>query len=52
MEYGRYVIFYNERYDGVTYPIGYELRNVFTELCDVVVQGKQKNQHKFLRDTR
>lgn len=40
IEYGRYVIFYNERLDGVTYPEGYELYNVFTELCEVLVQGK------------
>lgn len=39
-ESGRYVIFYNERLDGVTYPRGYELKNVFTELCEVIVQGK------------
>lgn len=39
-ESGRYVIFYNERFDGVTYPTGYELVNVFSELCEVIVQGK------------
>lgn len=39
-EFGRYVIFYNERLDGVAYPIGYELQNVVTELCEVIVQGK------------
>lgn len=38
-EYGRYVIFYNERLDGASYPEGYELTNVFTELCEVIVQG-------------
>lgn len=38
-EFGRYVIFYNERLDGVTYPTGYELQNVFTKLCEVIVQG-------------
>nr|XP_034321702.1 receptor-type tyrosine-protein phosphatase epsilon [Crassostrea gigas] len=38
-ESGRYVIFYNERLDGVTYPTGYELVNVFIELCEVIVQG-------------
>ena len=38
---GRYVIFYNERLDGVTYPAGYEVEaNVYTELCEVTVQGK------------
>lgn len=39
---GRYVIFYNERLDGVTYPDGYEVINVHTELCEVTVQGKKK----------
>lgn len=39
-EYGRYVIFYNERLDGVNYPTGYILQNVFTEMCKVIVQGK------------
>nr|XP_022311266.1 protein draper-like [Crassostrea virginica] len=34
---GRYVIFYNERLDGVTYPEGYELL-AYTELCEVIVQ--------------
>lgn len=39
--HGRYVIFYNERLDGVTYPDGYEIQNVFTELCEVIVQGTE-----------
>lgn len=40
-EYGRYVIFYNERIGGdVKYPSGYENYSVFTELCEVTVQGK------------
>nr|XP_022311771.1 multiple epidermal growth factor-like domains protein 10 isoform X1 [Crassostrea virginica] len=40
---GRYVIFYNERLDGVTYPVGYEVvDNVFTELCEVTVNGCSK----------
>lgn len=39
-EYGRYVIFYNERLDVVTYPDGYELLNVYIELCEVTVKGK------------
>lgn len=38
-EYGCYVIFYNERRDAVTYPDGYELLNMYPELCEVVVQG-------------
>lgn len=37
-EYGRYVIFYNERKDGVVYPDGYQLA-IVTELCEVIVQG-------------
>lgn len=37
--YGRYVIFYNERLDGVMYPAVYESVNVITELCEVIVQG-------------
>lgn len=43
---GRYVIFYNERLDGVTYPDGYEVITVFTELCEVTVQGKTKLKNK------
>lgn len=39
-EYGRYVIFYNERLDGITYPEEYEEFSVFSELCEVVVLGK------------
>nr|XP_022305549.1 uncharacterized protein LOC111112375 isoform X5 [Crassostrea virginica] len=36
---GRYVIFYNERLDGYSYPAGYEVAtNVFTELCEVTVR--------------
>ena len=37
---GRFVIFYNERLDGVSYPSGYEIMHVFTELCEVFVLGK------------
>lgn len=36
---GRYVIFYNERLAGVSYPAEYQVMDVFTELCEVVVQG-------------
>ena len=36
---GRYVIFYNERLNGKTYPPGYQTTNVFTELCEVIVTG-------------
>lgn len=37
---GSYVIFYNERFDGVTNPEGYETATVYTELCEVTVKGK------------
>lgn len=39
-EYGRYVIYYNERLSGVSYPSTYEINNVLTELCEVSVKGK------------
>lgn len=39
IEHGRYVIFYNERLDGVIYPDGYELETVFIEMCEVIIQG-------------
>lgn len=42
MEYGCYVIFYNERLNEIAYPDGYEVSNVFTELCEVNINGKQK----------
>lgn len=38
VKYGRYVIFYNERLDGVSYPVGYA-RLTYTELCEVTVYG-------------
>lgn len=38
-DYKRFVIFYNERLDGVSYPERYEVDNVHTELCEVIVQG-------------
>lgn len=41
-EMGRYVIYYNERLKEGIYPKGYEVENVFTELCEVIVQGKSK----------
>lgn len=40
--YGRYVILYNERSDRITYPGGYQLSPVFTELCEVTVTGMIK----------
>ena len=48
---GQYVIFYNERLDGVTYPAGYEVyNNVFMELCEVQVNGKCNSYHFFLME--
>lgn len=38
-EKGQYVIYYNERLAGINYPTGYEVDNVNTELCEVIVQG-------------
>lgn len=38
--FGRYVIYYNERFPGEDYPEGFEQSNVHTELCEVSVQGK------------
>ena len=35
---GRYVIFFNERQTGMAFP---ELDNVVTELCEVIVKGKE-----------
>lgn len=37
--HGRYVIVYNERLLGETYPIGYEVSPVVMELCEVIVTG-------------
>lgn len=39
-EHGRFVIFYNERLDEVTYPVEYETSSVNAELCEVRVLGK------------
>ena len=39
---GRYVTFYNERLDRVSYPEGYTLSLVYTELCEVIVQGREQ----------
>lgn len=36
----RYVIFYNERLDGITYPNGNEVTNIVTELCEVTTLGR------------
>ncbi|XP_052694707.1 multiple epidermal growth factor-like domains protein 6 [Crassostrea angulata] len=46
VEYGRYVIFYNERKDEVGYPEGYQYYTMNTELCEVIVKGC-KNPHVF-----
>lgn len=51
MEYGRYVIFYNERMDNIVYPREYEATNVYTELCEVVIQGKQNPGAFILKPT-
>ena len=40
---GRYVIFYNERLNGVTYPEEYQTVAVYTELCEVIVHGRKIN---------
>lgn len=45
---GRYVTFYNEQISGVNYPAGYELNAVFTELCEVIVQGRKTNKRNFI----
>lgn len=47
-EHGRYVIFYNERLDGVVYPTGYQIQNVFTELSEVTVKGKKNKQINYI----
>lgn len=38
---GRYVTFYNERIDWVHYPEGYQINAVYTELCEVIVEGNK-----------
>lgn len=38
-EYGQYVIFYNERKDGVDYPEEYQFSTMYIELCEVIVKG-------------
>jgi hypothetical protein len=39
--HGRYVIYYNERLSGVTYPDGYS-QYAFAELCEVEIYGTSK----------
>ena len=38
---GRYITLYNERLIGVTYPNGYANGSIYTELCEVIVRGKE-----------
>ncbi|XP_062615557.1 multiple epidermal growth factor-like domains protein 10 [Saccostrea cucullata] len=40
--HGRYVTFYNER-NKISYPTGYQTTTVITELCEVSVNGCQKD---------
>ncbi|XP_061185184.1 multiple epidermal growth factor-like domains protein 10 [Saccostrea echinata] len=42
IKYGRYVVYYNERLDDVTYPDGYKTQSI-TMLCEVIVYGCAKN---------
>ena len=41
MTSGRYVTFYNERLNNVKYPDEYEVGNVITELCEVIIKGME-----------
>lgn len=43
LTHGRFIIFYNERKDGINYPINYQIRNVYMELCEVYVSGRLKH---------
>lgn len=36
---GQYIIIYNERLVGVSYPDDYSKDNVYMELCEVIVDG-------------
>ncbi|XP_061170693.1 receptor-type tyrosine-protein phosphatase epsilon-like [Saccostrea echinata] len=42
--YGRYVIYYNERLSGVTYPKEYEMQS-YSQLCEVVVKACPRGSH-------
>ena len=44
---GRYVTFFNERLDGVSYPEGYQPYHVYTEICEVIVQGRKQKINVF-----
>lgn len=46
---GRYVIFYNERIDRKSYPVGYVTSNVITELCEIIVTGSLYNYNLVLK---
>ena len=46
---GRYVTFYNERLHAVTYPDGYVVDSVFTELCEVTVHGENIYKYVIVR---
>lgn len=41
LKQGRYVTFYNERIERVRYPEGYQINAVYTELCEVIVEGNK-----------
>lgn len=47
-EYGRYIIFYNERIPGKDYPAEYQIDDsVFTELCEVIIKGNKSSFYIF-----
>lgn len=41
--HGRYIIFYNERKNGIPYPVNYQTESVYMELCEVFVTGRLKH---------
>lgn len=49
---GHYIIFYNERRDGIRYPLNYEIGSVYMELCEVFVTGRFKYNIAFLLQMR
>ncbi|XP_056017459.1 receptor-type tyrosine-protein phosphatase T-like [Ostrea edulis] len=53
VKHGRYVIFYNERLDGKTYPTGYQTEVAHTELCEITVTGcKESGVYGYNCDVR
>lgn len=44
---GRYVRFYNERLDGVSYPTHYQVSSVMMELCEVIVYGNTMHNIRY-----